>query len=87
MPRKQFQYLPVSSPMKKSTISQFFLTTCCAVCGQQSQNGMCTSCVEQPQVSTVILHEKVRIWEQHYVEINLVSFLKDLIWVIYECVY
>lgn len=73
MPRKQFQYLPKTSPTKKSTISQFFMTTSCTVCGQQSQNGICNNCIVQPQTSVTIMHEKIRVWEQRSTEINLVK--------------
>lgn len=73
MPRKQYQYLPKSSPTKKATISQFFMTTSCAVCGQQSQNGVCDNCISQSQTAVSIMFEKVRVWEQHSNEINLVS--------------
>lgn len=73
MPRKQFQYLPIASPTKKTTISQFFQTTSCAVCGQQSHNGICEFCVGQPQTSIAVMFEKLRVWEQRLAEINLVS--------------
>lgn len=66
MPRKQTHYLPTSSPtkQKKSTISQYFSTTSCACCEEQTQNGLCNNCIVKPQESMVILHDKVKNWEQ-----------------------
>lgn len=68
MPRKQYKYLPTSSPNKgkKSTISQYFTSINCATCDQQTKDGVCPSCLSQPQRTSFILHEKIRTLEQSY---------------------
>ncbi|XP_017786334.1 PREDICTED: DNA polymerase zeta catalytic subunit [Nicrophorus vespilloides] len=70
MPRKQMQSLPVSSPSKgpKTTISQYFATTSCACCTQQTKDGVCCKCWQNPQKVAMILQEKLRIWERNYYE-------------------
>ncbi|XP_044259688.1 DNA polymerase zeta catalytic subunit [Tribolium madens] len=72
MPRKQFQYLRNASPIKKSTISQYFVSNNCASCGEQTQNDLCEKCQNNTQTTTVVLHEKVRIWEQSFYNVNLI---------------
>lgn len=77
MPRKQIQYLPTSSPAKgkKSTISQYFATTNCAICGEQTKTGLCLLCESKPQKSAILLHEKVRAWEKSYYSTKTVSII------------
>ncbi|KAK9875165.1 hypothetical protein WA026_005957 [Henosepilachna vigintioctopunctata] len=73
MPRKQLQYLPiVNSPAKKTTISQYFVSTLCAVCSAQTQNGLCSNCIKSPQETVVILNEKIRDWEASYSNCKLI---------------
>ncbi|RZB70336.1 DNA polymerase zeta catalytic subunit [Asbolus verrucosus] len=72
MPRKHLQYLPNFSPGKKNTISQYFSSNICAVCGEQTQNSLCNECVNQQQNTSVILHEKIRLWEKSYCNVNLI---------------
>lgn len=72
MPRRQTKYLPIPSE-KKTIISHFFATISCAVCGVQTQQGLCEGCKEQPQTTIVMLADKVQHWEHKYEEINLVS--------------
>ncbi|KAL3277041.1 hypothetical protein HHI36_012402 [Cryptolaemus montrouzieri] len=73
MPRKQLQCLPtVSSPSKKSTISQYFVSTLCAICGTQTQDGLCEECRKRPQETVIILNEKVRQWETSYNNCKLI---------------
>jgi DNA polymerase zeta len=73
MPRKQFQYLRNSSPVKRSTISQYFASNSCAVCGEHTQKYLCEKCAKRPQSTVVMLHEKVRLWEQSFRSTSLVS--------------
>lgn len=74
MPRKQIQYLPTSvSPRKKSTISQYFSTTNCVGCSEQSQQGICENCCDRPQITMITLMEKLKNWEQSYHNTVLVS--------------
>lgn len=48
------------SNVKKSTISQYFSTTNCATdCGEQTQNGICAKCQQQPHKTSVILSRKI----------------------------
>lgn len=73
MPRKHVSYLPVISPNKKSTISQYFVTISCAICGDQTKDGICEICSNDSQNSTLILQNKVMIWEKNYYQTKLVS--------------
>lgn len=67
MPRRVVQYLPTSSPtVKRNTISQYFMTTACASCGTQTQSGLCISCFNKPQLTSLCLMEKIRTWEQNF---------------------
>ncbi|KAG5883184.1 hypothetical protein JTB14_018200 [Gonioctena quinquepunctata] len=73
MPRKVTQYLSSSvSPKKKSTISQYFSTTTCASCGDQTQLGICQNCCNSPQTTVITLMEKMRTWQRNYQYLNLV---------------
>ncbi|XP_074033299.1 DNA polymerase zeta catalytic subunit isoform X3 [Leptinotarsa decemlineata] len=73
MPRKVTQYLSSSvSPKKKSTISQYFSTYTCACCGEQTQMGICQNCCCNPQKTVITLMEKMRLWENNFVNMNLV---------------
>lgn len=74
MPRKQL-LLPISPKKgyKKSTISQYFSTSSCAVCSQKAQEGLCEDCQNKPQTSMVVLREKMRTWEHSFLDTSLVS--------------
>lgn len=74
MPKKQFQYLHTSSPVKgkKSTISQYFSTKNCVICNQQSKDGLCDACLAKTQDTSAILHEKIRLLEKHHFETKTV---------------
>lgn len=77
MPRKQIQALPTEFELmnnnKKSTISQYFSTMSCAVCGNQTHKGLCDVCLTKPQSTVVALNYKMLMWERHQAEINQVS--------------
>ncbi|CAG9769330.1 unnamed protein product [Ceutorhynchus assimilis] len=66
MPRKNTQYLPNSSPTIKSTIAQYFATKICASCTEPTQDGICTKCCKRPNVTALILLEKLKKWEENY---------------------
>ncbi|XP_066995085.2 uncharacterized protein PolZ1 [Anabrus simplex] len=68
LPRKFTHYLPtsVTDGQKKSTISQYFATTNCAACGQQTHSGLCAECQNHPQSTAIILADKLRQWERTY---------------------
>nr|CAI5846392.1 unnamed protein product [Callosobruchus analis] len=51
---------------KKSTISQYFSTSNCVACGEQTKVGICDKCTSKPQRTVVSLMEKMRNWEQCY---------------------
>ncbi|XP_057670686.1 DNA polymerase zeta catalytic subunit isoform X2 [Diorhabda carinulata] len=73
MPRKKVQYLPGSvSPKKKSTISQYFSTSSCISCEEQTRKGICEKCIDRPQSTVVTLMEKMRKWERNYLNIKMV---------------
>ncbi|XP_048520386.1 DNA polymerase zeta catalytic subunit-like [Dendroctonus ponderosae] len=66
MPRKNKPNLPNSSPIVKSTLSQYFISNVCVGCSQQSQGGLCQMCQSQPNITYTILAEKLRKWEENY---------------------
>lgn len=69
MQRKKSHYLiGPSSPEKKSTISQYFTTTNCVVCGVQTQDRICQLCSSSGklQITTLTLVEKLNDWEINY---------------------
>ncbi|KAJ3664973.1 hypothetical protein Zmor_000501 [Zophobas morio] len=66
MPRRHFQYLRNASPVKRNTISQYFQSNSCAACSAQTQKSLCDRCVRRPQRTAVVLHEKVRLWEEAF---------------------
>nr|CAD7197558.1 unnamed protein product [Timema douglasi] len=72
MPRKFPNPLPWTVPtgQKKSTISQYFATMSCAVCGGQTHSGLCGKCQAAPQAVAVVLNEKLRAWERAHANIN-----------------
>ncbi|XP_050510996.1 DNA polymerase zeta catalytic subunit isoform X2 [Diabrotica virgifera virgifera] len=73
MPRKKTQYLPGSTtPKKKSTISQYFSTSNCVSCEEQTQTGICEQCQARPQTTMVTLMEKMRNWERNSQNILMV---------------
>lgn len=79
MPRKQLHYLATTSPSpmkKKSTISQYFSSTSCAACGEQTQTDLlCLKCKKTPQQTVFVLMEKIRRWEHAFCTINTVSYI------------
>nr|CAD7400920.1 unnamed protein product [Timema cristinae] len=77
MPRKFLNPLPWTVPtgQKKSTISQYFATMSCAVCGSQTHSGLCGTCQTAPQAVAVVLNEKLRAWERAHTNINKVLSL------------
>lgn len=68
LPRRAHTYLPscVSNVNKKATISQYFVTTNCVVCNQQTHAGICASCQPQSQMLAVTLCTKMSMWERKY---------------------
>uniref|UniRef100_A0A6P7G148 DNA polymerase zeta catalytic subunit-like n=1 Tax=Diabrotica virgifera virgifera TaxID=50390 RepID=A0A6P7G148_DIAVI len=73
MPRKKTQYLPGSTtPKKKSTISQYFSTSNCVSCEEQTQTSICEQCQARPQTTMVTLMEKMRNWERNSQNILMV---------------
>lgn len=69
---------------KKSTISQYFSTTnCITECGNQTRKGICENCLQQPQKSLVILHDKITKLERRYDSVTRVNlYIKTFRYVI-----
>ncbi|XP_078050436.1 DNA polymerase zeta catalytic subunit [Augochlora pura] len=57
---------------QKQTIRQFFSTVNCAACGQQTQNDICTNCIENPSRTIIVLHEKLRWLERTHSELTTI---------------
>lgn len=69
MQRKKSHYLICpSSPEKKNTISQYFATSSCVVCGIQTQDRICQRCSSGRNlpITTITLIEKLKSWEENY---------------------
>ncbi|XP_015597697.1 DNA polymerase zeta catalytic subunit isoform X2 [Cephus cinctus] len=68
MPHHQIvaRYTIESGDKQKTTISQYFGTAACAVCGQFSKNKICHDCAVYPERVLVILQEKLRQLERGY---------------------
>jgi DNA polymerase zeta len=69
MPRRTIAGLPTctnnAGPSRpRGTISQYFATVECAVCRQQTREGLCVECQTQPQKAAVVLSNKLRRWER-----------------------
>lgn len=73
MPRKNKPNLPNSSPIVKSTLSQYFISNTCASCSHPSQGGLCQNCQRQPNITYAVLTEKLRKWEENYNNVLLVN--------------
>lgn len=76
MQRNKSHYLRgPTSPEKKSTISQYFLTTSCVVCGMQTPDKICEKCSSsaQLQISTITLMERLKLWEESHISCVKVS--------------
>lgn len=67
----KLDYLNTKNP--KSTICQFFNTTICNVCGEQSNNEICLECMAQPDKTILAFYEKIRWLERTYQQFNEVS--------------
>ncbi|XP_076378060.1 DNA polymerase zeta catalytic subunit isoform X1 [Megalopta genalis] len=68
---------------QKQTIRQFFSTVVCAACGGQTQNDICTNCIENPTQAIIVLHEKLRWLERTHSELttickSCVGYLDDV---------
>lgn len=82
LPRKQQLLLNLNTTAivsclgnaKKSTISQYFSTTTCVTdCGNQTQQGICTNCLQTPQKTVIVMYDKMAKLEQKYVQVMKVG--------------
>ncbi|KAK2584377.1 hypothetical protein KPH14_006763 [Odynerus spinipes] len=64
----------LSTRNQKFTICQFFNTTVCNVCGEQSSNEICAQCMAQPSRTILALYEKIRWLERTYQQLNEVCY-------------
>lgn len=76
---KSHYIIGLTSPEKKSTISQYFPITSCVVCGSQTTEKICQYCSsnDQLQHTTIVLTEKLKTWEENYY--NCVKVSRKLI--------
>lgn len=68
----KMEYYNMKNP--KSTICQFFNTTICNVCNEQSTNEICSYCMAQPTRTILALYEKIRWLERTYQQLNEVCY-------------
>ncbi|XP_012275886.1 uncharacterized protein LOC105697279 isoform X2 [Orussus abietinus] len=71
LPRRQTprKSVPLPKDKQKMTISQYFDTMACAVCGICSSKEICVDCAVEPSRVLVVLHEKIRQAERSYCNI------------------
>ena len=55
--------LTVSVCVRQGTISQYFVTSDCLVCEQQTKQAVCASCLRDPQLVAVTLASRSAAWE------------------------
>ncbi|XP_046836193.1 DNA polymerase zeta catalytic subunit isoform X1 [Vespa crabro] len=73
--RQSFDKLDyLNTKNQKSTICQFFNTTICNVCGEQSTNEICSECMTQPDKTILAFYEKIRWLERTYQQFNEVCY-------------
>ena len=49
---------------KKGTISQYFATSNCPICDQQTKQPICHRCMRDTQMVCVTLNDKITRWER-----------------------
>ncbi|ESO87294.1 hypothetical protein LOTGIDRAFT_107156 [Lottia gigantea] len=59
---------------KKGTISQYFATSNCPVCDEQTKQAICKKCMNDPQTTTVVLSSRIQHWEQIYSKLTQVCY-------------
>jgi len=59
----------------KSTICQFFSSTSCISCGEQTNKDVCSECHLQPDRTILVLLEKIKQLERNYQQITTVRIL------------
>ncbi|KAL2730715.1 DNA polymerase zeta catalytic subunit isoform X5 [Vespula squamosa] len=59
---------------QKSTICQFFNTTICNICGEQSNSEICLECMAQPDKTILAFYEKIRWLERTYQQFTEVCY-------------
>jgi DNA polymerase zeta len=74
LPRRQ-QFIPLIASSstfgsKKGTISQFFSTTTCPTCDNQSHQSVCSECRRDSQKTVLALSEEIFNLERKAAEIN-----------------
>ncbi|KYM99710.1 DNA polymerase zeta catalytic subunit [Cyphomyrmex costatus] len=56
----------------KSTILQFFSSTSCITCGEQTNKEICPDCLLQPNRTVLVLLEKIKQLERNYQQITTI---------------
>ncbi|XP_050394966.2 DNA polymerase zeta catalytic subunit [Patella vulgata] len=59
---------------KKGTISQYFATSNCRVCDEQTKQAICRKCMKEPQMVTVVLSDRIRQWERIHHRLSQVCY-------------
>ncbi|KAK6169216.1 hypothetical protein SNE40_020308 [Patella caerulea] len=59
---------------KKGTISQYFATSNCRVCDEQTKQAICRKCMKDPQMVTVVLSDRIRQWERIHHRLSQVCY-------------
>ncbi|XP_015179336.1 PREDICTED: DNA polymerase zeta catalytic subunit isoform X3 [Polistes dominula] len=73
--RQSFDKLDyLNTKNQKSTICQFFNTTECNICGEQSTNEICSECMAQPDKTILTIYEKIRWFERTYQQFNEICY-------------
>lgn len=75
MPHRQgFHYVTdLQGDNPKSTIRQFFSSTACITCGEQTNKEICSECLLQPNRAILIILDKIKQLERTHQQIAAVS--------------
>nr|XP_006811588.1 PREDICTED: DNA polymerase zeta catalytic subunit-like [Saccoglossus kowalevskii] len=60
--------------LRKGTISQYFNAMNCPVCGELTQQLLCSTCQTDPQRVTVVLNTKIHEWDQNYYNLSKICY-------------
>ena len=64
---------------KKGTISQYFATSNCPICDQQTKQPICHRCMRDTQMVCVTLNDKITRWERLQQHLDKVKIITSMV--------
>ena len=74
MPHTSARALAQTASPRKGTISQYFATSNCPICDEQTKQPICHKCMREPQMVCVTLNDNISCWERLQDHLNKVTF-------------